>query len=254
MQRIGLPETWDAREADPGFMASLATLSFVALGLELVVDGTVLTSTGSAPALYPLGWQCLVWVGLGLAWLLVARGLVAWSRRRGLDPLPADPDPRTAGGAPHDAAPDHRAWRSVLVCFASAVVVAIALPALVGARWGLAPAERYLELHTAYGASAWLAVLAWVVYHVGRCVVVASFLAYAHRAVRGVLTFRGSHAVPWGGLVAGVAMGAVALLSRGPAVALATVVVHVLLGVIHVRSGESLRVTALFTVLVLAVL
>ncbi|RLY92193.1 hypothetical protein EAE32_08500 [Kocuria tytonicola] len=253
MQRIGLPETWGAREADPGFMASLATFSFVALGLELVVDGTVLTYTGSAPALYPLGWQCLVWVGLGLAWLLVARGLVAWSRRRGLDPLPADPDPRAAGNTPDDAALVHRAWRSVLLCFA-AVVVAITLPALVGVPWGLVSADRYRELYASYGGSAWLAVCAWVVYHVGRCVVVAGFLAYAHRAVRGVATFRGSHAVPWGGLVAGVAMGAVALLSRGPVIALTTVVVHVLIGLIHVRSGESLRVTALFTVLVLALL
>ena len=43
MRRIGLPETWDAREADRGFMASLGTLAFVSLGLELVVAGTVLT-------------------------------------------------------------------------------------------------------------------------------------------------------------------------------------------------------------------
>ena len=75
MQWIGLPDVWDAREADHGFMASLDTFSFVALGLELVVDGTYLTLTGDAPSLYPLGWQCLTWVGLGAVWLLLARAL-----------------------------------------------------------------------------------------------------------------------------------------------------------------------------------
>lgn len=90
MRRIGLPEIWDAREVDPGFMASLATFSFVALGLELVVSGTILTLTGSVSTFYPLGWQVVEWVGLGALWVLLARALVAWSRRRGVDPLPSE--------------------------------------------------------------------------------------------------------------------------------------------------------------------
>ena len=69
MRRIGLPETWDAREADRGFMASLGTLAFVSLGLELVVAGTVLTATGSLPVDTALGWQCLEWFGIGVIWL-----------------------------------------------------------------------------------------------------------------------------------------------------------------------------------------
>ncbi|RKQ34073.1 hypothetical protein [Kocuria tytonis] len=248
MRRIGLPEIWDAREADRGFMASLATFSFVALGLELVVDGTVLTYTGAAPGLYPLGWQCLEWIGLGAAWLVTARALVSWSRRRGVDPLPSE-----FSSAGRDGALDHRAWRAVLLCFLSAVVLAIVLPALIGGPWGFVPVGRYLQLYDAYGAAGWLAMLAWAVYLVGRCAVIAGFLAYAHRAVRGVATFRGAHRIPWGGLVTGAVMGAVAFLSRGQAVALTTVMVCLLLGLIHVRCGESLRITAVFTVLVLAV-
>ena len=247
MQWIGLPDVWDAREADHGFMASLATFSFVALGLELVVDGTYLTLTGDAPSLYPLGWQCLTWVGLGAVWLLLARALVLWCRRRGLDPLPPD---RPAGERADG--PDHRAWRAVLGYFAAAVVTAIALPAVVGLPWGFAPVDRFLDLYAQYGDGAWLAMAAWLVYLVGRCLVVAGLLAYSHRAVLGVATFRGARWIPWGGLVTGVCLGTVALVSRGQAAGLSTLVASVLLGMLHVRSGESLRVTAPFTVLVYA--
>ncbi|WP_290656841.1 hypothetical protein [Kocuria sp.] len=281
MRRIGLPEIWDAREADPGFMASLATFSFVALGLELVVSGTILTLTGSVSAFYPLGWQVVEWVGLGALWVLLARALVAWSRRRGVDPLPSedalagrDDDvaaradaaadradaaasrdravaDRTPGApGPFDAV-DHRRWREILLCFVLAVVLAIVLPALIGAPWGLAPLDRYLQLFDVYGPLGWLAMVAWVCYLVGRSFLVAGLLAYSHRAIREVLTFRGSQWVPWGGLVAGLAMGAVAFLAGGQAAALTTLLSCVLLGVIHVRSGESLRVTTLFTVPVL---
>ncbi|WP_270239107.1 hypothetical protein [Kocuria marina] len=288
MRRIGLPEIWDAREADPGFMASLATFSFVALGLELVVSGTILTLTGSVSAFYPLGWQVVEWVGLGALWVLLARALVAWSRRRGVDPLPsedalagrdddvagradaasgradaaadrADAAPsrdravadRTPGApGPYDAV-DHRRWREILLCFVLAVVLAIVLPALIGAPWGLAPLDRYLQLFDVYGPLGWLAIVAWVCYLVGRSFLVAGLLAYSHRAIREVLTFRGSRWVPWGGLVAGLTMGAVAFLAGGQAAAVTTLLSCVLLGVIHVRSGESLRVTTLFTVPVL---
>ncbi len=281
MRRIGLPEIWDAREADPGFMASLATFSFVALGLELVVSGTILTLTGSVSAFYPLGWQVVEWVGLGALWVLLACALVAWSRRRGVDPLPSEDavagrDDDVAGRAdaaadradaaanrdravadrtpgapgPFDAV-DHRRWREILLCFVLAVVLAIVLPALIGAPWGLAPLDRYLQLFDVYGPLGWLAMVAWVCYLVGRSFLVAGLLAYSHRAIREVLTFRGSQWVPWGGPVAGLAMGAVAFLAGGQAAALTTLLSCVLLGVIHVRSGESLRVTTLFTVLVL---
>lgn len=249
MRRIGLPETWDAREADRGFMASLATLAFVSLGLELVVAGTVLTATGSLPAATPLGWQCLEWFGIGAVWLLVARALVAWSRRRGVDPLPgATPE----GGQPGTL--DHRRWRGILLCFVAAVVLALVLPGMLDGSWAVAPVERYTELFAGYGGLAWLAMLAWVVRLVGRCAVVTSLLAYSHRAVSELVDRRALRWVPWGGLVTGVLMAAVALLDRGQAAALTTLLVYLLLGVVHVRSGESLRVTALFAVPVLALL
>ena len=220
--------------------------------------------------------------------MLLARALVAWSRRRGVDPLPSEDalagrDDDVAGRAdaasgradaaadradaaasrdravadrtpgapgPYDAV-DHRRWREILLCFVLAVVLAIVLPALIGAPWGLAPLDRYLQLFDVYGPLGWLAMVAWVCYLVGRSFLVAGLLAYSHRAIREVLTFRGSRWVPWGGLVAGLAMGAVAFLAGGQAAALTTLLSCVLLGVIHVRSGESLRVTTLFTVLVL---
>ncbi|WP_367402947.1 hypothetical protein [Kocuria marina] len=290
MRRIGLPEIWDAREADPGFMASMATFSFVALGLELVVSGTILTLTGSVSTFYPLGWQVMEWVGLGALWVLLARALVAWSRRRGVDPLPSEEagagrddavdgrddaaagtftanrsdtgravagrgaagrDDAAAGRVGVDGGVDHRRWREILLCFVLAVVLAIVLPALIGAPWGLAPLDRYLQLFDVYGPLGWLAMVAWVCYLVGRSFLVAGLLAYSHRAIREVLTFRGSRWVPWGGLVAGLTMGAVAFLAGGQAAAVTTLLSCVLLGVIHVRSGESLRVTTLFTVLVL---
>ena len=263
MRRIGLPEIWDAREADPGFMASLATFSFVALGLELVVSGTILTLTGSVSTFYPLGWQVVEWVGLGALWVLLARALVAWSRRRGVDPLPSEEtgagrddavdgrDDAAAGRAGVDGGVDHRRWREILLCFVLAVVLASVLPALIGAPWGLAPLDRYLQLFDVYGPLGWLAMVAWVCYLVGRSFLVAGLLAYSHRAIREVLTFQGSRWVPWGGLVAGLTMGAVAFLAGGQAAAVTTLLSCVLLGVIHVRSGESLRVTTLFTVLVL---
>ena len=114
--------------------------------------------------------------------------------------------------------------------------------------------ERYAQLFDVYGPLGSFAMLAWICHHVGRSFLVAGLLAYSHRAIREVLPFRGSRWVPWGGLVAGIAMGSAASLSGGQAAGLTTLVSCVLLGMIHVRSGESLRVTTWFTVLVLVVL
>ncbi|CAL8896789.1 hypothetical protein KVA01_05450 [Kocuria varians] len=285
MRRIPLPETWDAREADRGFMASLATIAFLSLGLELVVAGTALTVTGAVPGLFPLGAQCLVWSGLGVAWLLVARALVAWSRRRGVDPLPAAAPVATPAAA-RTAAPagvqarartaastrtkgltsagasgdgsgellDHRPWRGMLLLFLAAVLVAFLLPGLLEDTWTMAAVERYGTLFTEYGGAAWLAMLAWTLRLLGYGAVAASVLAYSHRAVRELVDRPFARWVPWGGLVTGVLLGAVAFLAEGGAMALTTLVTYVLLGMLHVRSGESLRVTACFTVLVLAVL
>lgn len=222
-------------------MTSLATLSFAALGLHLVVTGTVLTVTGEISAYYPLLGQVVFWTGLGLAWLGVARALVAWSRRRGVDPLPSD-----AGGAL-----GHRTWTWILVCFVCALLASVVVPVLGPDPWLIAPLRVYLDLYDLHGPIAWLPLIAWVIHHVGRAVLAASVVAYAHRAVLlGPIT--GSLCrLPWGGLIAGVCFGAVGHLVAGAAVALATLSSLVLLGLIHVLSRESLWITAGFAVLVL---
>lgn len=240
MRSVERADVWDARPADRGFMTALAALSFVALGLELVVDGSVLTVTGDIPAHYPLGWQMLFWVGLGLAWFVLARSLVGWSRRRGLDPLPSR----------FTTALGHRRWPKIFVCFVLAVLAAIVLPVFIADSWSMTPVRVYFELYSMHGPIAWLPMLAWLVYHVGRSCLIASLLAYAHQALLLCLTFPAARYVPWGGLVAGAVLGVVMFLAAGPAVALAIVVSTVLLGIIHVLDGESLRITAVFIALV----
>ena len=218
----------------------MATLSFVALGLELVVDGSVLTVTGGIPTHYPLGWHMLFWVGLGLAWFFLARSLVGWSRRRGVDPLPSR----------FTTALGHRRWPKIFVCFVAAVLAAIVLPVFIADSWSMTPVRVYLGLYSMHGPIAWLPTLAWLVYHVGRSCLIASLLAYAHQALLLRLTFPAARYVPWGGLVAGAVLGTVMFFAAGPAVALAIVVSTVLLGIIHVLDGESLRITAVFIALV----
>ena len=240
MRSVELADVWDARPADRGFMTALATISFVALGLELVIDGSVLTVTGDIPAYYPLLLQIIFWVGLGLAWLLLARLLVGWSRRRGVDPLPSE---FTSAGS-------HRTWSWIFVCFVSAVLAAIVLPVFIADSWSMAPVRIYWELYGMHGPVAWLPMVGWLIYHVGRACLIASILAYAHRALRLRFSWSAARYVPWGGVVAGLVLGAVMFLAAGAAVALATLVSTVLLGLIHVLNGESLRTTAVFTALV----
>ncbi|MCT1803586.1 hypothetical protein CKW39_04315 [Kocuria sp. WRN011] len=240
MRSVELADVWDARPADRGFMTALATMSFIGLGLELVVDGSVLTVTGDIPTYYPLALQILFWVGLGLAWLALARLLVAWSRRRGVDPMPSE------FGTPLS----HRTWSRTFVCFVAAVLAAIVLPVFVTDSWSMAPVRNYFELYEMYGPVAWLPMVAWLVYHVGRACLIASFLAYSHRALRLRFSFPAAGFIPWGGVVVGVSLGVVMFLAAGGAVAIATLVSTLLLGIIHVLTGESLRTTAVFTALV----
>lgn len=240
MRSVERADVWDARPADRGFMTALATLSLVALGLELVVDGSVLTVTGDIPAYYPLGWQMLFWIGLGLTWCALARSLVGWSRRRGVDPLPSR----------FTTAVGHQRWSSIFVCFVVAVLTAIVVPVSVADSWSMTPVRVYFELYSMHGPIAWLPMLAWLVYHLGRACLVASLLAYSHRAILVHLTFPAARHVPWGGLVTGAVLGAVMFLAAGPAVALAMTVSTVLLGIIHVFNGESLRITTVFIALV----
>lgn len=221
-------------------MTALATLAFVALGLELVVDGSVLTVTGAIPTYYPLVLQTVFWVGLGVVWLVLARLLVGWSRRRGVDPLPSE----------NLAAHSHRTWSRILICFVAAVLAAIVLPVVLADSWSMAPVRIYLELYGMHGPLAWLPMIGWLVYHVGRACLIASFLAYAHQAARMSLTIPATRRVPWGGIIAGLVLSAVMFLAAGAGVALATLVSTVLLGIIHVLTGESLRSTAVFTALV----
>lgn len=240
MRSVDVADVWDARVADRGFMFSLATLAFAALGLELVVDGTVLTFTGAVPGYYPLGTQFAVWLGLGVAWLGLAGLLVAWSRRRGVDPLA----PRAPGPL------GHLAWSRILVCFVAAVLAAILLPLFVAGAWSVTPIRLYLQLYTLHGPAAWLLMVTWAVYHVGRAVLLGSVLGYAHRAVLMGSRRPGARRVPWGGLITGVLLAAVGYLVAGPAAGLVALVCSTLLGLIHVLAGESLRVTAVFAVLV----
>ena len=225
-------------------MTALATLSFVGLGLEMVVDGSVLTITGDIPTYYPLALQILFWLGLGVAWFVLARLLVAWSRRRGLDPLLSE-----------FATPlSHRTWSKMLVCFIAAVLAAIVLPVFIADSWSMTPVRIYWELYGMYGPVAWLPMVAWLFYHVGRVCLIASFLSYAHRALRLRFSFPATRYIPWGGIVAGLVLGAVMFLAAGGAVALAILISTLLLGIIHVLAGESLRTTAVFTALVFLVI
>lgn len=240
MRTVELADVWDARPADRGFMTALATISFVALGLELVVDGSVLTVTGDMTSYYPLALQILFWVGLGLVWLVLNRALIGWSRRRGLDPVPSEFGTQLS----------HRTWSKTFVCFVAAVLAAIVLPVFVADSWSIAPVRIYFELYGMYGPVAWLPMVAWLVYHVGRACLIASFLSYAHRALRLRFSYSAARYVPWGGVVAGLVLAAVMFLAAGGAVAVATFISTFLVGVIHVLTGESLRTTAIFTVLV----
>lgn len=241
MRSVEVPQVGgDARVADRGFMVSLAAVAVAALGLELVLEAALLTLTGAQPVYYPLGTQFAVWLGLGSAWLAVAWLLVVRARRRGVDPLAA----RAPGPL------EHRAWSRVLVCFVAAVLTAILLPLFLAGAWGVTPIRLYLELYTRNGPAAWLLMAGWVVYHVGRACLLSSVLAYAHRAARMGLRFSGAWRIPWGGLLTGALLGALAYSLAGPAAGLVALVCSVLLGLIHIFAGESLRTTALFALVV----
>ena len=110
--------------------------------------------------------------------------------------------------------------------------------------------RNYWEVYGMYGPIAWLPMVAWLIYHVGRACLIASFLSYAHRALRLRCSFPAARYIPWGGIVTGLVLGAVMFLATGGAVALATLISTFLLGIIHVLTGESLRTTAVFTALV----
>lgn len=242
MRVIELAEIWDARRADRRFFAALATLAFVALGLQLVVGGTALTLTGTTPQFLSLPAQLVTWAALGMAWIGVTRALVGWSRRRGMDPLPSS----------HADGTGHRDWATVFVCFVLAVLAALLTPLFFGSPWGLAPVTRYQGLYTEYGPVAWLPMVLWAFSNVGRSLVVAAAIAFAQASVSHDRHHPVFTHVPWGGLIMGATFGVVALLTSGPALACATGVVMVFLGLAHVASGCALKVTGPLTVVALA--
>jgi hypothetical protein len=263
MSTLDPPENRAFAPADPGFLVSVAALAFLALGLEAVADGTVLMVTGEIPAVYPLGWQVLVWLCLAALWLGVQRGLVAWMRHRAADPaLGEAPAPGTAahGTAARETVPpdasdpvaDHRTTTTALVLFVAAVLLGVILPVFLVGQWRVPPIQRYLDLYAVYGGGAWLGMVGYAAYHVGRSLLLALVLVVAQRAAQ--LRWPSSRlvrAAPVGGVVLGVLLALPGLLLGGVPSALTALVCCTLLGGVHNLTGRSLRWTAPATVAVL---
>lgn len=241
------PENRAFAPADAGFLVSIATLALLATALEAVVDGTVLTLTGEIPWVYPLAWQVLAWLGLGAAWVLVHRGLVAWLRHRAADPTtPEDgaelalPDPRATSTA-----------TTALVLFVAAVLLGVILPVFLVGQWRVPPVQLYLDLYTAYGAGAWLAMVGFAAYHVGRCLLFALVLTCVQRAVELRRSGPAARGLPVGGVVLGVLLALPGLVLGGWPSVVSALVCCTLLGAVHNLTGKSLRWTAPAAVAVL---
>ena len=232
--------------ADAGFLVSIAAFAFVALGLEAVVDGTVLTATGQIPDVYPLGWQVLAWLCLGAAWFGVQRGLVAWLRHRAADPVA----PPSSEPAPSPAV-DHRRTTAALVLFVLAVLLAVILPVFLVGRWRLQPIQLYLDLYAVYGGGAWLGMVGFAAYHVGRCLLLALVLTCVQRAAELHRPAPWTRTVPVGGLTLGLLLALPGLVLDGWASVATAVVCCTLLGAVHNLTGRSLRWTTPAAVVVL---
>ncbi|WP_426120337.1 hypothetical protein [Kocuria sp. LHG3120] len=246
MSSVDSPENRAFAPADAGFLVSIATFAFVALGLEAVVDGTVLTFTGGIPDVYPLGWQVVTWLTLGAAWLGIQRGLVAWLRHRAADPAvpaPSDPSPSSAV--------DHRRTTTALVVFVLAVLLGVILPVFLVGEWRVQPIQLYLDLYAEYGAGAWLGMVGFAAYHVGRALLLALVLTCVQRAVELRRPAPWTRVAPVGGLVLGLLLALPGLVLGGWASVATAVVCCTLLGVVHNLTGRSLRWTAPAAVAVL---
>ncbi|MGQ1837542.1 hypothetical protein ACT4S2_03685 [Kocuria turfanensis] len=244
MSSVDTPENRAFAPADPGFLVSIATFAFVALGLEAVVDGTVLTLTGEIPDVYPLGWQVFAWLCLGAVWLGIQRGLVAWLRHRAADPAaPQSPAPSPAL--------DHRRTTTALVLFVLAVLLGVILPVFLVGQWRLQPVQLYLDLYADYGGGAWLGMVGFAAYHVGRSLLLALVLTCVQRAVELRRPGRWTQAAPVGGLVLGVLLALPGLVLGGWASAATALVCCTLLGMVHNLTGRSLRWTGPAAVVVL---
>ncbi len=246
MSSVDSPENRAFAPADPGFLVSIATFAFVALGLEAVVDGTVLTLTGEIPGVYPLGWQVLVWLCLGAAWAGIQRGLVAWLRHRAADP--AVPPPSAAEPSP---ASDHRRTTTALVLFVAAVLLGVILPVFLVGQWRVQPIQLYLDLYADYGGGAWLGMVGFAAYHVGRSLLLALVLTCVQRAVELHRPAAWTRAVPAGGLALGALLALPGLVLGGWASVASAVVCCTLLGLVHNLTGRSLRWTTPAAVVVL---
>lgn len=251
MSSVDPPENMAFAPADPGFFVSVAALSYLALGLEAVVDGTVLTLTGAIPAVFPLAWQVVAWVGLGVLWAALQRALVAWLRHRAADPsvpeAPAAADPPVRAAA----APDHRTSTTALVLFVAAVLLGVILPVFLVGQWRVQPIQLYLDLYTVYGGGAWLGMVGFAAYHVGRCLLLALVLTCVQRAVQQRRPSRLTASAPVGGVVLGVLLALPALVVAGWPAAVTALVCCTLLGAVHNLTGRSLRWSAPATVAVL---
>ncbi|MFF0989206.1 hypothetical protein [Kocuria nitroreducens] len=242
MSSVDSPENRAFAPADPGFLVSIATFAFVALGLEAVVDGTVLTFTGEIPGVYPLGWQVFTWLCLGAAWFAIQRGLVAWLRHRAADP---------AVPAPSLLAADHRRTTTALVVFVLAVLLGVILPVFLVGEWRVQPVQLYLDLYAQYGAGAWLGMVGFAAYHVGRALLLALVLTCVQRAVELRRQAPWTRLAPVGGLVLGLLLALPGLILGGWASVATAVVCCTLLGVVHNLTGRSLRWTVPAAVAVL---
>lgn len=240
MSTLDPPENRAFAPVDPGFLVSIAALAFLSLGFEAVVDGTVLTVTGGIPDVYPLGWQVFAWLCLGALWVAVQRGLVAWLRHRAEDPA-----------APGSPAPDDRTTTAAFVLFVAAVLLGVILPVFLVGQWRVPPIQRYLDLYAVYGGGAWLGMVGYAAYHVGRSLLLALVLVCAQRAAE---LRRPSHLVrsaPVGGIVLGLLLALPGLLLGGVPSAVTALVCCTLLGAVHNLTGKALRWTAPATVAVL---
>lgn len=243
MHDSGTRETRSLSAADAGFVASLAAIALASLALEPVVDGTVLTMTGSLPQYYPLPWQMLTWVLLGVAWYLVYRGTCWWLSYRGV----------ALTGEPFGERPilPHRRVRAAFAVGVAAVLVGLIAPVFLQPEGQAPPIRLYFDLYALYGSGAWLGMVAYAAFLVGRCAVAAVALAAAQEAVELRWPGHWPMLLPVGGLVVGVVMGVVSLLTGGgiPGL-LITLACSTLLGMAHNLSGQSLRWTWPLTVAV----
>lgn len=216
--------------------ALLICLALCALRIPLAGIPDLLDPPGRLQPLWP---QSLLWLGMGLLALLIARRVY-----RHLQRATGEPRVFAAGRRQPDVEADPRSPTLALILFVVAMLSAVIIPPLLVGGWTMQPVELWLGLYGTYGTSVAVATAAWLIFHTGYAILFALVLALVQSLGESAIRRAWARRAPLGGLFLGLMLGIPDLLTGGWADLLTTVISCTLLGVVHLLVGGRLRWSA----------